>query len=154
MMTAVTGRASCSQPPPVLWAALNDPERLGEALPDVGLVEVADDGSFTAGVRPRTNLGVTPVRLEVQVVDRDEPRHVRLTGMGTSAEFRVGFDVAIDLAPEGEGTAVTWTAGVQAYGVIASLTQRVMPGILRDQVAMVLREADRRAASAATQAPA
>jgi carbon monoxide dehydrogenase subunit G len=126
-----------------LWSVLSDPERLGEALPEVGPVDVASPDAFSASVRPATNLGVTPLALAVRITERDEPRHVRITGEGDGGEQKVTFDVELTFSdvPTG-GCDVAWDARVQAFGVLASLTQRVLPMLLRDQIGVVLRTAE------------
>jgi carbon monoxide dehydrogenase subunit G len=128
--------------PAVLWGALSDPERLGEALPQVGPVEVESADAFAASVRPATGLGVTPLRLDVRIVEREEPRRVRIAGDGEGGEYRVAFDVTLELDAAADGCEVRWDAQVQAFGVLASLTQRVLPMVLRDQISDVLRAAE------------
>jgi 2-furoyl-CoA dehydrogenase large subunit len=126
----------------VLWESLSDPERLGEALPEVGPVDVESPDRFSASVRPATNLGVTPLRLEVAITERDEPRRVRIVGAGVGGEHRVTFDLVLELAPVDGGCTVDWSGEVQALGGLASLTQRVLPMLLRDQIGVVLRTAE------------
>jgi carbon monoxide dehydrogenase subunit G len=131
-----------------LWAALSDPVRLGEALPEVGAVDVVDADRFSASVRPATNLGVTPLRLDVHIAERAAGERVRIVGDGAGGEHRVAFDVELRLTPRGsDGCEVAWRAGVQAYGVLASLTQRVLPALLRDQVTLALRVAENHASN-------
>lgn len=152
-MRRIEGSYTASVAAPALWAALSDPERLGEALPDVGLVEVHDESSFSASVRPASNLGITPLKLDLRIGERAEGERVRITGEGSSGEHRVSFDVELGLRPGGEGGCeVSWSAEVLAYGVLGSLTQRVLPMLLRDQVDIVLREAERQSKQMAGQA--
>ena len=143
----MTGTHRASVPTAEMWAALSDPERLGAALPDVRWVTAEGPDAFRAGVRPTTNVGVTPLELDVRIVERDEPRRVRITGTGDGGEFRVAFDTELTLDDiEGGGCVVSWSAEVQAFGVLASLTQRVLPWLLRDQITIVLRTAQEQAA--------
>jgi carbon monoxide dehydrogenase subunit G len=141
-MMHVKGSHRAGVAPAVLWDALRDPERLGEALPQAGPVEVMSADAFAATVRPATGLGVTPIRLDVRIAEREELRRVRIVGDGTGGEYRVAFDVTLVLDPEDDGTRVSWEAGVQAFGVLASLTQRVLPMLLRDQIIDVLSAAE------------
>lgn len=147
MIKHITGTHRAGVDASELWAALSDPERLGAALPDVRWVTADGPDAFRAGVRPSTNLGVTPLQLEVAITEREEGQRVRITGAGDGGEFRVSFDTELRLAPADEGCEVTWSADVQAFGVLASLTQRVLPWLLRDQVTIVLRTAEEQAAT-------
>lgn len=147
-MMQVDSTYTSSAPADALWSALSDPERLGEALPGVTYVEVESPERFSATVRPATTVGITPLDLAVEIRERDEGRRVRLVGDGAGGEHRVAFDVTLSLEPAEGGCTVAWSAGVQAYGVLASLTQRILPAILRDQVTLVLRTAEQQSATA------
>ncbi|HEY8583044.1 MAG TPA: SRPBCC family protein [Capillimicrobium sp.] len=150
-MMRIESSYTSSAPADELWAALSDPERLGEALPGVTYVDVESPERFSATVRPATTVGITPLDLTVEVREREEGRRVRLVGDGAGGEHRVTFDVTLSLAPAPAGCEVTWAAGVQAFGVLASLTQRILPAILRDQVTLVLRTAEEQSASTTTE---
>jgi carbon monoxide dehydrogenase subunit G len=145
-MTAVSGSYRAQVAPDRLWSALSDPARLGEVMPDVGVVDVHDADSFSAYVRPSTNLGITPLNLDVRITEREVPARVRIAGDGRSGEHRVAFDMVLVLAGGASGgTDVTWQADVRASGILGSLTQRVLPMLLRDQVAGVLATAEAQA---------
>ena len=144
-MTRVAGTYRAKAPQNALWDVLSAPERLGAALPGVGPVEVDGAAGLRAHVRPATNVGVTPLDLEVSIAERDEGRAVRLIGSGVGGEHRVAFDVSLRLSEHPDWTQVDWDAQVQAFGGLASLAQRVLPALLRDQIAMTLGEADRQA---------
>jgi carbon monoxide dehydrogenase subunit G len=149
-MKQIEGSYRSGVGPQVLWAALSDPERLGEALPDVGLVEVHDAERFSASVRPSTNLGVTALALELRIAEQTEGERVRIVGDGSAGEHRVSFDVELRFAArDGGGSDVSWSAEVQAFGGLGSLTQRVLPMLLRDQVSIVLATAERQAGALA-----
>jgi len=141
-MMQVQGVHRAGVAPARLWGALSDPERLGEALPQVGPVDVESADAFSATVRPATGLGFTPLRLDVRIAQREEPRRVRITGDGAGGEQRVAFDVTLVLSEDGDGCTVAWDGRVQAFGVLASLTQRVLPMVLADQISDVLRAAE------------
>ncbi len=153
MKKHISGKHRAAVPPEVLWAALSDPERLGAALPDVRYVRVDGPDRFEAGVRPSTNLGATPLKLEVHIAEREEAERVRIAGTGDGGEFRVAFDVELRMRPdEDSGSEVLWTAEVQAFGAFASLTQRILPWLLRDQVTLVLEVAEDQATASPTPA--
>ena len=69
-----------------LFELLVDPARLGEALPGVDAVDVAEDGRFTAVVSPPTALGVTPFRMEFTLAERVEPEQLRIAATGSTGE--------------------------------------------------------------------
>ena len=135
----VSGRSSVPMPVSELWAALSDPARLGDALPHVDTVDVHDDANFSATLRVGTGLGQTPLRMDFEIADRRDGEHVRIVGTGVAGENSMWMSVALDLSPEGDGgSAAAWTADVRLRGVLASLLQRNLAAIVRDQINGVL----------------
>jgi len=135
--------------PADLWRALSDPEALGEALPNVDLVDVHDADRFSASVRFATGVGVTPLRMEFTVSDRREGEHVRIAGSGRGGDHAVELELELDVAAQGSGSTVHWTADVQVLGPLRSLGQRVIPGLAKGQVDAVLAAAEQRAGGGA-----
>lgn len=121
------------------WDRLTDLERLAEALPGCQAVNLEGNDSFAAAFRPATGLGVTPARMAFHVTERSAPRRLRVVGDGGGSDYALRLDVVLELAEEGDGTAVRWSIEAHLAGVLRSLTQRVLPGLISDQVAEVLR---------------
>ena len=124
--------------PPEVWAKLSDPRSLGEALQAVESVEVGGGDGFEATFRPTTGLGATPMKVAFEVAEREEPSRLVVTGHGGAAEYAVRLRAAIELAEAGGGTDVSWTLELHLYGVLRSLTQRVIEQLARQQVAALL----------------
>jgi len=120
------------------WSRLSDLERLGHALPAAQVVDVEQPDRFTAVFRPRTGLGVTPLTMVFTVAERSEPQRLRVTGTGGAAEYAIAVDASFELVADGDATQVHWSVDVHVHGVLRSLTQRVLPQLVRDQVAEVL----------------
>ena len=137
------GERGAAIAPAEMWRALSDPEALGDALPNVDLVEVEGSDRFAAWVRYATGVGITPMRMDFAVQDRREGEHVRITGTGRGGDHAVRLEVDVDLAPEGSGSTVRWTADVRVLGPLRSLGQRVIPGLVKGQVDGVLAAAER-----------
>jgi len=117
----VSGEMSVAVGREELWAVLSDPQRLAQALPGVSDVTIEDEQHFSAVAHPFTALGETPVALEFEIV-----------------EVRAGEFVAIALASTADGTTASWRAEVGLRGVLASLLQRGLAELLREQVDAVL----------------
>jgi carbon monoxide dehydrogenase subunit G len=139
----VSGTSTLSLAPADAWAALSDPARLGDAIPYVDGVDVGSDAAFSAVARPHTGLGDTPLRMDFEIADRREGEHVRILGSGLAGENYVELAVELDLSPDDGGTRASWTADVHVRGVLASLLQRSLPGLVTDQVNAVLAAASR-----------
>jgi carbon monoxide dehydrogenase subunit G len=135
----VSGAERLAVAPQDAWDRLTDLERLGQALPGCQAVNLDGGDRFTAAFRPSTGLGVTPVRMDFEVVERSAPHRLRVKGAGGGPEYALRVDVELELADDGGGTAVRWSTDAHVAGVLGSLTQRVLPGLIADQVAEVLR---------------
>jgi carbon monoxide dehydrogenase subunit G len=134
----VSGEMTLASPPPELWAVLSDPARLAQALPGVGEVSVEDDRRFSAVAHPVTALGETRVAMDFEIVEQRPGEFVRIAGLGSSGENLVSLSIALELQPAGEQTRASWNAEIQLRGVLASLLQRGIGELLREQVEAVL----------------
>jgi carbon monoxide dehydrogenase subunit G len=134
----VTGTGELPFGPDESFRRLSDVERLGHALPSVQAVNVESEDRFTAAFRPTTGLGATPVRMTFTVTDRQAPARLRVEGNGGATDSAVHLRCDLDLAPSDGGTAVSWAVDAQVLGVLRSLTQRVLPSLVEDQVVEVL----------------
>jgi carbon monoxide dehydrogenase subunit G len=133
-----SGQLQVAAPRAQLWAVLRDPERLAQALPGVAEVSVADEQHFSALARPRTALGETLVTMDFEVAEQREGEFVRIIGAGSTGENLISLDVGLSLSGDGETTAAAWQAEVVLRGVLASLLQRGVGELMREQVESVL----------------
>jgi carbon monoxide dehydrogenase subunit G len=131
-----------------VWAALGDPERLGRTLPGVDAVDVDDPDSFRAVVRLPTDLGVTPFAMGFRVEEREEPSRLRIAATGVGGEHRVDLTADLELRPRDDGTEISWTCDARFFGVLSAVGQRVLPGVVQEQVQSVVEAAAVAAGSA------
>lgn len=114
-----------------VWDALQDPKALARCLPGVQRFEEVAPDIFEAAV----TLGIAVVKGtytgKVQISDREAPNRYRLSleGSGTSGSVK-GF-ATMSLGPDPQGTALHWEADVQIGGPIASVGQRLLPGVTK-----------------------
>lgn len=139
----VEGERRTSAAPAQLWRSLSDPRALGEALPNVDLVDVDGLDRFSASARFATGVGITPLRVRFAVSDRRENEHVRITGSAHGGDHAFDLDVELDVVADGSGSVVRWGVDVRVLGPLRSLGQRALPGLVSDQVAAVLTAAER-----------
>jgi carbon monoxide dehydrogenase subunit G len=137
----VVGIERLEMPAAEAWSRLSDVGRLGNALPAVQVVDVEAPDRFTAAFRPQTGLGATPLTMTFTVVERVDPQRLRVQGSGGASEYAVAVDASFELVADGDATQVHWSVDVHVHGVLRSLTQRVLPQLVRHQVAGVLETA-------------
>ncbi len=134
----VSGEMTVAAAREELWAVLSDPERLAQALPGVGEVAVEDETHFSAVAHPITALGETRVAMEFEITEARPGEFVRIAGSGSSGENLIALSIALTLASEDTDTRASWQAELFARGVLASLLQRGLGELLREQVDAVL----------------
>lgn len=134
----LTGSERLSGERTEVWARLADPRALGEALPAVESVEVGGEDEFTASFRPQTGLGATPMTIDFEVTEREEPSRLTVRGTGGGGEYAVRLIASFELAEADGGTDVGWSLELHLHGVLRSLTQRVIEQLARQQVEAVL----------------
>ncbi len=119
-------------PPEVVWAALLDPAVLKEAVP--GCEELS--GSAEEGFEAVVVQKVGPVRARFQgtvtVSDRVEGESLTLSGEGKggAAGFAKG-EARVRIAPEGEGTRLSYEVEAKVGGKLAQLGSRIIDGFAR-----------------------
>jgi len=136
-MMKFSGSERLQEAPAEVWAKLSDPRALAEALPEVEGVEVGGE-SFEASFQPVTGLGATPMKVAFTVAEREEPKRLVVTGHGGAAEYAVRLRAGFELSEADGGTQVDWTLELHIYGVLRSLTQRVIENLAQQQVGAVL----------------
>jgi carbon monoxide dehydrogenase subunit G len=105
--------------PEEVYRALTDPEALESAFSVIERVE-ADGPKWTLVVRLPVPGGFR-LKLSVRVEELREPEHARLRASGRSFGGRISVDTSFDLAPDGDGTLMRWSAEVDAAGIFSGL---------------------------------
>ena len=114
-----------------VWEALLDPAALAGCLPGCQRFEEIAPDAYEAAV----TLGIAVVKGtyigHVQISDREAPNRYTLTLEGAGTTGTVKGSATIALSPAAEGTSVHWSADVQVGGPIASVGQRLLPGVTK-----------------------
>ncbi|MBD1548466.1 CoxG family protein [Roseibium aggregatum] len=116
----------------VVWSGLNDPETLRRSIPGCTEMLRTGDNEFTASVVARVGPVSATFKGKVELGDLDPPHGYTLSGRGQGgpAGFAKG-SAKIRLAPEGEGTRLSYVADVDIGGKLASVGGRLIQGVAR-----------------------
>ena len=104
--------------PAEVYRALTDPDALGEAFAAIERVE-ADGNHWTLFIRLPL-LGFQ-LKFSVDLEELREPQHARLRARGKTFGGGISVDSSFDLAPDGGGTLMRWSAEVDATGLFSGL---------------------------------
>ena len=125
----LTQTRSIAAPVPAVWHALNDPMTLKASIPGCETFEQESEGQWRAVVASR----IGPVqarftgRVHVLDVREGEGYTLKFEGQGGAAGFANG-EARVSLAPDGNGTTLTYTASARVGGKIAQLGSRLVDG--------------------------
>ena len=117
-------------PPPIVWAALNDPDVLKASLPGCESLERIDESTWKATVAAK--IGPVSARFSgtMKIVESNPPDGytLRFEGQGGAAGFANG-DAKVTLAPaENNATTLSYDVKAQVGGKIAQIGSRLIDG--------------------------
>lgn len=115
-----------------VWSGLNDPEALRRSIPGCTEMLRTGESEFTASVVARVGPVSATFKGKVELSDLDPPHGYTLSGRGQGgpAGFAKG-SARIRLAPEGEGTRLSYVADVDIGGKLASVGGRLIQSVAR-----------------------
>lgn len=126
----MTGEYRIPAPREAVWRALNDPEVLKASIPGCESVEKLSDTEFQAKV----TAAVGPVKArfggKVTLSDIDPPNGYTISGegQGGAAGFAKG-GAKVKLAPDGEGTLLSYQVTASVGGKLAQVGSRLIDGV-------------------------
>ena len=126
----LTGTRIVEAPREKVWAALNDPAVLKQAVPGCETLERVKDNEWSAVVA--TKIGPVSARFNGKMVlaDLDPPNGytLKFEGQGGAAGFASG-EAKVSLAPADEDkTALSYTTKAQVGGKLAQIGSRLIDG--------------------------
>jgi hypothetical protein len=117
-------------PPEKVWAALNDPAVLKDAIPGCEALERKTDTEWQVVVAAKVGPVSARFNGRIGLVDLVPPTSytMKFEGQGGAAGFANG-EARVSLAPSGaDATALTYTAKAQVGGKIAQIGSRLIDG--------------------------
>lgn len=125
----MTGEYKIAAPRARVWAALNDPDVLRQAIPGCEDVKKLSDTELEASARAK--IGPVSARFsgKVTLSDLNPPQGYTLTGEGSggAAGFAKG-EAKVTLSEDGDATILRYTVKAIIGGKLAQLGQRLVDG--------------------------
>jgi carbon monoxide dehydrogenase subunit G len=115
-----------------VFRALTDPDEISVLMPGVQRVDVVSGDEWVAVVKPPFGRGLS-MKLDLHVTDRVPPRHARLVAWGKSFGARISIETEFELADDGGGTDMVWTADVGLAGLLGGLGGKALEPAARGQ---------------------
>ncbi|MEM8646998.1 MAG: carbon monoxide dehydrogenase subunit G, partial [Pseudomonadota bacterium] len=139
---AVTGEGSVLLPasPQALWAGLTNPESLKGIIPGCRSLQEVAPNTFEGEVELGVGVVKGLFRAEVSLSELDPPRSLRLKGKAEGPLGSSTGEGAVLLAPDGEGTRLTYLYGADLSGKVAAIGARMVQGAGRALIAQFLKK--------------
>jgi hypothetical protein len=148
------GSAVLHGSPEAVWAALTDPAVLARTIPGCLALERVGEDSYRMDV----SVGVGAVKGtyagEVHLTDQERPKSYVMHASGAGAPGQVRATVTIELAPDGDGTVLTYSADAVVGGPVAGVGQRMITGVAKRMAAQFFTAVDAELAGAGVPAVA
>lgn len=121
----MSGEYRIPAPREEVWAALNDPEILRQAIPGAESVEKTADDEFQAVAKAKVGPVSARFKGKVKLTDIDPPNGYTISGEGNggAAGFAKG-SAKVSLTEIEEGTLLSYTVTAQVGGKLAQIGQR------------------------------
>jgi len=128
----LSGEYRIAAPRERVWAALNDPEVLGKAIPGCEEIRKESDTAFSARVVAKIGPVKATFTGRVTLSDLDPPNGYTITGegQGGAAGFAKG-GARVTLATEGAETVLRYEAKGDIGGKLAQIGSRLVAGTAR-----------------------
>jgi len=112
-----------------VWAALNDPDTLRQAIPGCEELTKISDTELEAAARAKIGPVSARFKGKVTLSDLQPPTGYTLSGEGTggAAGFAKG-SAQVTLRPDGDGTILHYTVKATVGGKLAQIGQRLIDG--------------------------
>ncbi len=112
-----------------VWSYLSDMRKVGGCVPGVQNIEILDDRRAMWDLKVKIGPLSQTMRVATETLEQVPPSRARFKGVADNADM-LG---TIELAPEGDGTRVTYTMSVTAKGPLARIMDNFMKSRLKGQ---------------------
>jgi len=107
------------------------------AVPDIQSYKIIDQDHFEAKIKVGISLVRGTVDMKFAISDKRGQNHARLVADGAGAGSKMHIDSTIDLAPDLEGTRMTWAADADIGGLMAGIGSQILKGQSEKQVSQI-----------------
>jgi uncharacterized protein len=140
----VEGERLLDAPREVVWSVVTSPAEMAELIPGVQSFEISDPTHWSAKVKIPLGLGALAMAIDFEMTDERELEFASLHAKGRGVGAMLNMQTSFTLEPAATGTRMLWTAEVSIAGPVASMGQRVLQPIVKQQVNHVLTALDKR----------
>ena len=121
------GQEHITASPETVWAFVNDPDKVGNCLPEVIEVVVKDQAHFDATVRVAVGPVSGKFKLKFELQPDESARRMNMKISGGGFGSALDLTAAADIADGGDGTTrLDWRGTAEMRGPVAAVGGRVL----------------------------
>jgi carbon monoxide dehydrogenase subunit G len=124
----ISGSQTLAAPQEKVYAMMQDPEVLARAIPGCEGLEKTGDDEYRMKMKMALASFSGAFDGKVRITDQTPPTSFRLIVEGSGKLGFIKGDGLLKLAPNGEGTEVSYEGDAQVGGTIAAVGQRLIDG--------------------------
>jgi hypothetical protein len=129
-----SGDFSAPRSPEEVYSFLSDPNKFASLLPEFQGMTVQDPTHFTVKV----GVGVGNIRgsaeIKMELAEATRPTRALYKGQGSAVGSQITISAGFDLAPEGDGTKVSWQGEANIFGKLASMAGGMLEPLGRKNI--------------------
>ncbi|WP_339094003.1 CoxG family protein [Deinococcus sp. VB343] len=130
MQMQFSGQEQVQAPPAVVWAFVNDPQRVAACLPGVQDVQVVGPGELEVTVPLQAGLLRGSMKARVQIVPDEQGGVVRVGIQGGGLGSQMNVDAGATVVDTGDGqTRLDWQGTAALSGPLAKLGKAMEPRV-------------------------
>lgn len=122
----VSGQHRFDAAPDVVWDGLQDPSVLASTMPGCEKLDLVGENQYEGAIKIKIGPVQGSFQGRVELEDIDPPNGYTMKVDGKGAPGFVRATARITLAPDGDGTLMTYDGDAQVGGRIASIGQRLV----------------------------
>ncbi len=134
MAIKFSGDFSAPRSPEEVYSFLSDPNKFAALLPEFQGMTVQDPTHFTVKV----GVGVGNIRgtaeIKMELAEATRPTRALYKGQGSAVGSQITISAGFDLAPESEGTKVSWQGEANIFGKLASMAGGMLEPLGRKNI--------------------
>lgn len=147
------GEVELAAPPEAVFAVLLDPLALARVIPGCHALEAMGENRYRADVTVGVGMVKARYAAEIALSELDPPHSLRLAGKGLSSLGTASGSGRIVLAPNGQGTRLSYDYQAEVGGKVAAVGSRMLEGAARMVLNQLFEQLGRQAAGESAPAP-
>ena len=123
--------------PEKTFSCLCDPMFMVTTVPDLQSHRIIDSDHFEAKIKVGISVVKGTIDMMFEIKDKTGGNHAKLIADGAGAGSKMHVESTLDLAPDSDGTKMSWSADADISGLMAGIGSQILKGQSEKQVSQI-----------------